>query len=519
MKYKLLILCVVLSTVSFSQKIEFKIEENDLKSEHVYHVTAFDHGFVLVNPFYVQIYDTDNKLLKTKPWSSISFKELKYDLVEKKNTVYNDPSFKPIAVKKTNDRILVYVYYEPKEEPAKILEYQFTNELEFVSERRITIMDQHSGYSKNFAYASMDCFQSEESQHFILAQYTISSKKTGYKHILEYQILNFDFEIISQAKVNLPEYKTINLINEIPYSTLKSLEVLNEGDPYINLGGKLFLLNENEAIPLDLSLSRQIISYKLKQDKNKNLILIGTYLKPDEKMPTGFVVIRFDDDLNLISEHYGEFHSDFYLTPTELINKRFSFASSNKNELGLKTKGSLLYKKGAMLIDAKLNEDGSIMAVFTGSTKYGNTGSVPQNIAMLKIDKDNNIESQKVVPYEFANHQVLTKIQKFKVLFSSNSMVLFATDYPQNYDENGNYKPTLEPIPFLNSSYVTISIHFNQESDLINHSQVRLEKNNKNSNVPIIIETDNFPIPMHYIVKRILENEKWEKRLYTVEIE
>jgi hypothetical protein len=431
MKVFLLILLNLVSIISFSQNIELVAHENEIKDSRPYHITQFENGFILVNPFYIQIYDTQSKLIKTKSWKTIKFSELKYDLVEKKNTTDPNPSFKPMALKKIPGGLIIYVYYEPSEGNAKIVEYRFNDELDLTSEKLITKMQQKRGYSKQYAYASMDFFPSKESDHFVFAQYSISSKETNSIHILEYKILNFNFNIIDSGSVNLPEYKSRYLISEVPQFALMSVEVLNEGDPYINLGGQLFLFNSNDILPLEISPQKDISSYKLKQDKNGMLVLIGTYFEPQREVQTGLVVMRFDNELNVVSEEYLEFHSDFYLTPTELINKRYSYAFSNKNELGLKTKGSLLKKKPSVIIDAKLNDDGTIHAVFHGVAQYGNAGNCPQNISMVKINVDNNIVSQKIFPYEFTDHQVGTQIQNFRAFFNNSQVYLLASDYPQ----------------------------------------------------------------------------------------
>jgi hypothetical protein len=506
-----------ISIFSFSQNIELVAHENEIKDSRPYHITQFKDGFIMVNPFYIQIYDAQSKLIKTKSWKSIKFSELKYDLVEKKNTSNPNPSFKPMALKKIPDGVITYVYYEPSEGDAKIVEYRFTEELELISEKVITQMEQKRGYSKHYAHASMDFFISKESDHFVLAQYSISSKETNNIHNLEYKILNFDFTIVESGSCILPEYNFRYSIAEVPQYALKSIEVLSEGDPYINLGGRLYLIHSNNVLPLEISPQKEVSSYKLKQDKNGALVLIGTYFESQKEVQTGLVIMRFDDELNVVSEEYLEFHSDFYLTPTELINKRFSYAFSNKNELGLKTKGSLLKKGPSVIIDAKLNEDGTIHAVFHGVAQYGNAGNCPQNISMVKINSDNVIEAQNIFPYEFTAHQVGTQIQNFKAFFNNNQIYLLTTDYPQNYDSSGNYKPALDPIPFLNSLVSTVSLYFNTENEESRHNRITLNENHERT--PIIIETEVFPNEQSFILTTNFQDKKWNKRFYSFKLD
>jgi hypothetical protein len=496
MKNLFITLFVVLSTCVFSQKIELQAEIKGLKTVYSSIMTSTENGFISVNPYHIEIYNQENNLLKSKPWSSVSFKEVKYTQKEKKNYIA-DELFEPFAARKSEEILLIYVYYKPSEGTAKIVEYKFSSNLDFISERQITSIERNITSSKSTYVAAMGFFRSKQSNHFIFAQYTISSKSTGYKHSLEYQILNFDIELTSSGNFILPTYKANIPDYQVPASSVHSMEVLEEGDPIINLGGSLYLLNDNKAILLEIEPSRQINSYKLKQDKNKNIVLIGTYLDKNDSKHTGYVVMRFDKNLDVVSEDYGVFHSDFYLTPTELINKKFQHASANGDELGSKSKGKLIHKNSSILIDAHLNYNGTIHAVFSGFAKY-HYGDYSHNISMVEIDLDGEISSEKVFPHEIPAYEIVGGNNRTEALFENEKIFLFTRDYTSNYNSDNEYKPSIQPIGAFESSVNNV-LSFDPKTKSSSHKRFHIDNSNTNS---LMLKEVSFPVRDYIILQR-----------------
>ena len=184
MKLFSLTVFILLSAVAFSQKIELLAKVEGLKNEKLYFLRPLDNGFILSNPFYIQVYSQSNQVLITKEWKTVPFKEIKYTEKEEKNTV-PVPDFNPFAAEKIEEGYLVYVNYKPSSGTAMVLEYKFTEKLDFVSERVLTKINKRVSDSKDFAFTALDFFKSPDSDYYVFAQYSISSKKTGYQHAFD----------------------------------------------------------------------------------------------------------------------------------------------------------------------------------------------------------------------------------------------------------------------------------------------------------------------------------------------
>lgn len=486
----------------YAQKIEFKKSIKGVEKVHRSVIATFEESFILVTKYEIQYYDANKGILNNRNWSDIAFKELEYTEKKKKNTIILQSPFNPVSVRRTQNGFSVLVLYKPEKGSSKLLEYKFDNELKLTGEILITTISLPD--NKKMVY-SIDCTKSDKTDFYIFSMIT-KGESTGGQSVrsFEYFALDAEYNIYMKGKMSLPERKPNS---DYSYNTpQKTIMILEEGDPLMNVNGELYLVNKDELLKLEVTPEKTVDSYVLLQNKRKDLVIVGTYneIVGNKKM-TGYVVLRYDQNLSFISGDYNLFEDNFQLTPSELINTG-NYGGQTSKKFGVTHNMNFQGRCPASVIEAHLNDDGSIFAAFVGCAGYKEQDAIlkiPQNISFLVLNNDNTIKKQVTFPYEFGQYPNY-EFQKFRMQFTENSMILIGADYSVNFDSDRNYKPSMEKIQYINSDISTFSIALNLDNDEITRKGLSLKTEKRTYNRPILLPTINMtttPIVLELIAE------------------
>lgn len=493
----LLILCSFNSAYSQTVSSEGIIPNLEIKQNSI--ISSFDEGFILVTIYEIQYYSKSTSKLTSKNWDELELKEVDYKEKKKANIIVESSPFKPVATWKTETGFSILVFYKPEGANSKLIKYNLDNSLNLKSEEILSSIARPT--DKSLEYNFIVCEKAENSNYFVYSQ--LSTFKNDPIAKLEYVILNSDLNVHSKGKMTLPEIKATNSYPtkaDKLKTSINSIEILQEGDPIINLDGTLYLIHDDELEPLDIKPEKSIDSYKLLQDKNKDVILVGTYHDGDngKDRARGYVVMKLSDDLQVAEQEYVPFSNEFELGATELIKKRHSIATSK--DLGVDNKGPFVSELNAKIIDANINEKGVISLVFCGYSQYQGVPNVPENIAMIAIDAEMNLIGEHTFPYEFADYFLLNPHQKFEVYFDANEMYLFATDYPENYNDKGEYAPSSEKIKYHTQNFITVALSYDFVSKTYTHKKLSIKIGDRIDNLFELRKID-FPTEDYIILE------------------
>lgn len=404
-------LLVLLFTFSLSmlhaQTIEFnnKIDELINPSKNLTH---FEDGFVDVSTFRITLFNEKTNTLIEKEWKKINTQLCKFD---------DDFSFLPTFCAVTNNQIKVAINWRGKKFKQIIL-CTFDMDLNLVDEKVIAeIAYYNEKDKKNWA---LSFHKSPKNNFYIFSQVLEFKPEAGKGDNLEYYVLNDQFEIIRQGKVDLP--KPISKDYYRNDKNVGSIFCLDEGDPIINYDGMLFLLGEKDALQVNFDLDYSIHSYKILNLDINTIALIGSY---SNEKNSGIAVIKLrPSDLEQMDQYYIPLSSEFDLTADVLYEAMLSGKRPEQTKSNAKP----------LVFDAQLDKKGNIRVVLIGYNTQNGSPNL-NNIDILGISKNGELLFEKVIAKRYMN------IEDLEVIFTEDKTIIFAEDHTSNFNDGGSFLP------------------------------------------------------------------------------
>lgn len=418
MKIILLFVFFQMGLISFSQIIE--LDHSKVGQREPFITIADDEqgGFVEVNVSEIN-HVFQNGEIKNYKWKDLGIKmEVKMDLSF-------DPEF---ILKNERGYIIIVKYYNTKEKQYEVHKCSFDSDFKLISDDVVW-----SEKEKNFNYWVVK--KSSNDRFFIVSKMEIVN--TDFK--ISYDIFDKELSKIKSGNIFMIKPENINPQSNSsannPEGMLRSIDLLEEGDPIINFFGRLYLLGQNDVIPFDLELEQEITSYKICQDKDKKMVLIGSYQENPKtaQKRTGMALIRFNEDLTVNSQSYELLPEEFDISADDLYAK-----SKNKNS------EQRVNKAHGYLLSAAISEDGSVRAVYFGSTfdkdwSFNNPIMPPlQNLCIVQLNKSDEFTNKIVIPI------TLNTAEGLKAIHGKNHTIIASDDYQCNYNVMHNFEPNLE---------------------------------------------------------------------------
>lgn len=360
-----------------------------------------------------------------------------------------------------------------------LIEYTFNPNLELVNERiiqEITVERKGSGrwdYENIESNNTLIVYFKEEGEN--------SKGADSYIQHMECYLINNNFKVEHHLILSFEAPIDKRAGYYTPRGIKNSLQLLENNTATLIMLGKLYMLDlENESIsPLEFDVKGTIYAHKIYGGKNGEFTLIGGYKKDNE---FGMAVLQVNPKKDIIDENYFPFDQDFSKEFHVLVNARFNNeGKTNENEFQF---GDF----EPILVDAKIDEDGSIKAVFMGVAKGKDKYQLwfRNNLVIIGVKKDDVI-FQEVIPYIYkgayipnGNKSYTFDGVKTKVYFYEDNITVIYRDYNQNYDNNFYFMPTTDKIPsHVKASYVAKQLYFNTNKSSHRLLEVRTTGNIK----------------------------------------
>jgi hypothetical protein len=365
-----------------------------------------------------------------------------------------------------------------------ILKYTFNPQLHLINEEEVARIQRDKK-----EYFHFSALQNDENTCSALLLYSkIDLEKNSSSSILKIRVISFNDEMQNNGIV---EYqKEISRYMDW-MDIVKSAILLKNGGIIFNIKQKLFLCQkENNALtPFDLEIEMTIYSYKFFAGSNGGLILIGGYT---DKQTSGMAILEINSSGDLVNQEYlpltSKFNKEFY----ELTKE----SNSNSDSKSPKQENFLTIRPS--LVDATIEDDGTIRAVFMGIARDKNNSAFRNNFVIIG-EKDGVLLYQYVVPYIYKEDAyVSVGSTAICVFFNENSTTLCYQDYQQNYDDALNFLPTTQAIPFMNKPlYASVRFYYDSEKtfhkmlDVKPNPGIDYKKNASYMNITNVVLPDN----------------------------
>jgi hypothetical protein len=480
LKLKLLFSYILMFFISMfshsnAQTIEFsnKIDQLIYPDKNMAH---YDNGFVHVSTSKIILFNEKDNSLKEKEWKTIKTQLCKFS---------DGGSFNPTFCFVKNDRIKVAIKSNGKK-GRQIIVCTLDMDLNLIEEKLVAEIPYYEEKDKkNWA---VSFHKSPKNNFYVFAQTLEFKPDFGKGDHLQYCILNEQFELVFDGKVDLPKPNSKDYYrNE---KNVGSIFCLDEGDPIINFDGMLFLLGQKGAMQLNFELDYTINSYKILKLEPKSISLVGSY---QANNGSGIALIKLDaTSLEQIDQQYIPLNPIFDLT-SEAI-----FEGTTKGNVSNQTKNDAI----PIIFDAQLDNKGILRVMLVG---YGSkTGST--NIDILGISKTGEVLFEKVVPKKYVN------FEKLEVIFTSEKTIVFSNDHLSNFDETGNFKPS-EKTNYNELSSGKLVNHFivyNHQSDVFTNKIIDFKGNNvadyDNKLMTVNLIKSTTPTEKYYFISRYQPN-------------
>lgn len=441
----ILIFCFFSQTI-FSQYFELLRGKSMSLSNHVEYTNK--GGLYSVSRFgvdYVSSIENGSQSPMSKEFKKIKFEKVKWD---------NGDSFMEIIDTKAQGENLVFLgaVRELKTNDVVIVKYTFDPQLNMTEEELVRVQSVEKSYlklrelkNKNNACSSL-----------IVYAKSVADKKSTTA-TLKMRVVSFDSELNNNGNVEFEKevdrYYNVEMV-------MNSAILLENGNIVLNEQKKLFLFQRDISalIPLALEIEKTIYSYKLFAGPKNGLILIGGFI---EGKTVGMATVEINSSGTIEDQKYMPFTNRFTKEFYELANE-LNPKSGNKN-----LKYDDFSHVRPALIDAKIEEDGMVRAVFMGIVKDKDSMSFRNNFIIVG-EKDQKPLYEHVIPYIYKEGAyVSVGSTAICVFFDDNSTTICYQDYQQNYDDKLNFLPTTEKIPFINKPlYASARFYYDSDKHL-----------------------------------------------------
>lgn len=370
----------------------------------------------------------------TPPPVETEFKKIKFEKV-KWDTKDGYITIIDTKVESENLEILGAVK-ELKTNDIVIVKYSFSSQLNLIKEEEIVRTQTDE---KNYSYLNaLNNDNDACSSLLISSKLDLGKKSTNSTLKLRVISFNGDLQNIGNTEYHKEVSKYLN-----EEALIKSAILLENGNTIFNINKQLFLCQKenNTLTPFALEIEKTIYSYKFFAGSNGGLILIGGFI---EGKTIGMATVAINSSGEIIDQSYvpftNEFTKEFYELANELNPK-----AGNKN-----SKYDDFSNVKPALIDAKIDDNGIVRAVFVGVVKDKDSSSFRNNFLIIG-ENDGKALYQHIIPYIYKEGAYISfGSSAICVFFDENSTTLCYQDYQQNYDDALNFLPTTEKIPFIN---------------------------------------------------------------------